>query len=57
MKITIYNKDNDKVVQILNEDDLMSLCDNDQEMYEDYLRFLRTHDFIKSLNEIWVLEE
>lgn len=57
MKITIYDKYNDKVIQTLTDEEFMSLCDNDMKMYEDYVRFLRTHKDIKSLNEVWIMEE
>ena len=53
MKIETYNAETGQFISIITEEEFNELCCYDENMIEDYKKFLRTHERIKSLNEIW----
>ena len=57
MTVDIYNSETKQFIKTISQENLFEQCGNDDRMYNDIVKFLKTHRYIKSLNEIWILND
>lgn len=53
MIIEVRNIDSRQLIRTITSEELLKLCDNDERMFDDYVRLLRNHPKRRAINEIW----
>jgi len=57
MRIDIYEPDNHIYVKSLTEEEIFNECGRDKRMFSDFIRHIKSHPFVKPLQQYWVLVE
>lgn len=57
MYITVKNSETLQPIKIISEEELFDMCGKDKRMYDDYIRHLKNHPYVKPLHEIWKIIE
>lgn len=57
MNIIVTNAETKQYIKNISEEQLFDMCGKDQRMYDDYIKYISTHNYIKNLNEIWKIIE
>lgn len=55
--IDIYDKEDGSFMKRLSEEDIYNLCGRNDEMFEDYIKHVRTHPYVKCFHQNWILRE
>ena len=53
MIIDVRNIDSRQLIRTITSEELLKLCDNDERMFDDYVRLLRNHPKRRAIDEIW----
>ena len=51
------NADTGQHLRTMTEEELFNECGKDKKIFEDYIRHIKSHTYIKSLNEYWKIVE
>lgn len=54
MRIDILEAETMEYKNSLSEEELFNKCGRDKRMFSDIIRHIKSHPYIKSLNEYWV---
>lgn len=57
MIIEITNADTGQHLRTMTEEELFNECGKDKKIFEDYIRHIKSHTYIKPLNEYWKIVE
>jgi len=57
MYIDIYDNTDDSFMKRLSEEEIFNSCGRDNEMYDDFIRHIKTHPYVKKLHQKWIYNE
>jgi len=57
MRIDIYEPENMLYVKSLSEEELFNECGRDEEMFNDFIRYIKAHPYAKPLHQYWIYIE
>ena len=57
MYIECYDDESNQFIKKITEEELFNLCGKDQRMYDDFIRHVKSHPYVKPLKEMWKLVE
>lgn len=57
MRIDIYEPENMIYIKSLSEEELFNECGRDKRMFDDFIRHIKAHPYVKPLDQYWIYIE
>ena len=57
MYIDVYDNIDGSFMKRLSEEEIFNSCGRDTEMYDDFIRHIKTHPYVKKLHQKWIYNE
>lgn len=57
MTIDVYDYTDTSLIKVISDEQFFTMCSYDIQIYKDYIKYLKKHQFIQPLNEYWYLRD